>query len=159
MTTKTIMSASVVLVLPAALWMAGYAFGFGQSFNKPEVPQGAHLQGPAGKGTITYTVNPSLTPMATIQFEGRCGNTGNVINTGPIDVTPVTNVAMFPTATEKEVADSLEGYFTSNSAAVAAFQSCYSHTAFGLYITAVNRSLTKTATLWVGEVTIQGVRF
>lgn len=147
----------IMLAIPVVLGLGGHVFGYGVSFDKPGVPQGAHLEGPAGKGTITFTVNPSSNPVATIQFDGRCGN--SPVNTSPIDVSQVTNVAAFASATDKAIADSLEGFFTDNPAAVAPFQNCYNHAAIGIYVTAVNKSLSKTSSVWVGEATVQGVRF
>ena len=148
-----IRTAGVVLAIPVVLWLTGQAFGFGRSFDKPGVPQGAHLQGPAGKGTLTLTVNGAL---SMISFEGRCGNMP--VSTGPIDVTLVTDGTAFSTATEKAIADSLEGWFLDISSAVTPFQDCYNHSAIGIYVTAINKSLSKTTSVWVGEATIQGVR-
>lgn len=153
MTSNWIRTAGFMLAIPAVLWLAGPAFGFGGRFDKPGVPQGSHLQGPASKGTVTYTVNGTA---ATISFEGRCGNMP--VSTGPIDVTQITDAAAFATATEKAVADSLEGWFLDIPSVVTPFQGCYNHSAIGIYITAINKSLTKTSTVWVGEATLQGVR-
>ncbi len=158
MTNNWIRTAGVVLAIPAVLWLAGQAFGFGRSFDKPGVPQGAHLQGPAGKGTLTLTVNGAI---SMISFEGRCGNIP--VSTGPIDVSVINDEAAFLTATEKAVADSLEGWFLDVPSAVTPFQDCYNHSAIGIYVTAVNKSLSKTSTglgsaVWVGEATLQGVR-
>ena len=158
MTSNWIRAAGFVLAIPAVLWLAGQAFGFGGSFDKPGVPQGAHLQGPAGKGTLTLTVTGAL---STISFEGRCGNMP--VSTGPIDVSVINDEAAFLTATEKAVADSVEGWFVDVSSAVTPFQACYNHGAIGIYVTAINKSLSKTSTgpgsaVWVGEATIQGVR-
>lgn len=143
-----------MLAIPAVLWLAGQAFGFGGRFDKPALPQGAHLQGPAGKGIVTYTVITG--GLSTISFEGRCGNIQ--VNTGPIDVTQITDAAAFAAATDKAVADSLEGWFLDLPSVVTPFQGCYNHSAIGIYITAINKSLTKTNTVWVGEATLQGVR-
>ncbi len=148
-----IRTAGVMLAIPAVLWLGGQAFGFGRSFDKPALPQGAHLMGPAGKGTVIYTINNGN--VATISFEGRCGNMP--VSTSPIDVTQLTDATVFATATEKAVADSLEGWFLDISS-VTAFQGCYNNSAIGIYITAINKSVTKTSTMWVGEATIQGVR-
>jgi hypothetical protein len=142
------------LAIPAVLWLGGQAFGFGKSFDKPGVPQGAHLEGPATKGTVTYTVIPG--GLSTISFEGYCNKIP--VSTGSIDVTQLTDAAAFSTATGKAVADSLEGWFLSTSSAVTPFLGCYNHNAIGIYITAINKSLAKTNTVWVGEATIQGVR-
>ena len=155
MTSNWIRTAGFMLAIPAVLWLAGQAFGFGRSFDKPALPQGAHLQGPAGKGTMTYTINNNGT-LATISFEGRCGTMP--VNTGPIDVTQLTDATVFATATEKAIADSLEGWFLDISSVVGPFQGCYNHSAIGIYVTAINKSLAKTSTVWVGEATVQGVR-
>ena len=153
MTSNWIRTAGVILAIPAVLWLGGQAFGFGKSFDKPGVPQGAHLQGPSTKGTVTYTV---ISGMSTVSFEGECKNIP--VSTGKIDVTQLTDPAAFEKATGKAIADSLEGWFLGTSSAVTPFQACYNHSAIGIYITAINKSLSKTDTVWVGEATIQGVR-
>lgn len=148
---------SIMLAVPVMLWLGGQVFGYGVSFDKPGIPQGAKTQGPAGKGTITYAVN---NPVATMKFVGTCGN--NAVSTGSIDVSALTDFTGFATATDKAVENSIEGWFMSSlqfPAAVAAFQACYNSTAIGLYMTAVNKSVFKDANTWVGEVTVQGVRF
>ncbi len=155
MMSNWIRTAGVILAIPAVLWLGGQAFGFGRSFDKPALPQGAHLMGPAAKGTMTYTISNNGT-LATISFEGRCGNVP--VSTSPIDVTLLTDATVFATGTEKAIADSLEGWFLDISSVVGPFQGCYNNSAIGIYITAVNKSLAKTTTMWVGEATLQGVR-
>lgn len=154
-----IAGASVMLAVPAVLWLATQVFGYGAGFDKPALPQGAHLEGPAGKGTVTYTVTGSV---STISFEGRCGN--NSVSTGQIDVSVITDETAFLTATDKQVADQVEGWYLDSPLAVSPFQACYNNAAIGIYVTAINKSLSKASTggtsaVWVGEATIQGVRF
>lgn len=156
MTSIVTKAGGILLSVSTLLWVAGQVFGYGVNFDKPGIPQGAHLVGPAAKGTITYTVNPAATPPATIQFTGRCRSTS--VTTGPIDITSSTNAAAFATATEKAIADWLEGFFLDIPAAFEPFRVCYP-TLFGIYVTAINKSLTKTPNVWVGEATIQGVTF
>ena len=154
-TGKTMRWAGMALVIPSVLWLAGHAMGFG-AFDKPPLPVGAKLGGTSAKGTMTYVVNPNI-PAATVQFEGKCGSNTSV-STSPINVTTITDFAAFAGATDREVADRLEGFFTDVSSAVTPFLTCYKEGAYGIYIAAVNRSLIKTSTMWVGEVTILGVR-
>jgi hypothetical protein len=154
---------AIAMALAVALVGAGQPFGLGTSlgfigpgFDKPSIPAGARLVGPAGKGAITLTV---IGGASTATFVGRCGNTP--VDTGAIDVSIINNAAGFPTATEKAIADSVEGWYLTVFAfpQLAAFTPCYGADFLGVYVTAVNKSISKTPTVWVGEATIQGVRF
>lgn len=147
------------------LWIAGQVFGFGVSFDKPGIPQGSHTQGPSGKGTITYVVNQSATPWATIEFHGQCN--GKAVDTGKLDVTPITNYNNFANATAQAIADSVDNFFTDNPVVVAPFQACYNNSIFGVYVTAVDGAGSKTAVpnppsttiyIWTGGAAIKGVR-
>ena len=152
MRSNLIKVAGMMLGAAAILLLAGQAMPFG-GFSKPPVPPGAHLQGPAGKGTITYLVSSGV---ATIQFDGTCNN--QAVKTNPLDVSAITSFSAFPEATAQAVANTIEGFFTDNPVALDPFQVCYNHTALGIYVTAVNKSVLKNNTMWVGEVTVQGVR-
>ena len=144
----------VMLAVPTVLWLAGQVFGYGPGFSAPGVP--THVLGPAAKGTLTLTLLGTTT---TARFQGRCSN--NPVD-GTIDVSNIVEPAAFLAATDKQIADGIEGWVLTNFAypgLVPAFTSCYKSFS-GLYLGAVNKSLSKTAipngSVWVGEVTIHG---
>ena len=150
---------TMALAFPGVLWLTGQVGAKG--FDKPSLPQGAHLVGPAAKGTLTFTVNGTV---GTVKFEGRCSN--NTVSSGDMDVSQLTDATAFLAATDKQVADSIEGWTLfafSYPTQIANFSVCYGDF-LGMFVTAVNKSLSKTslgpgAAVWVGEVTLQGFKF
>jgi len=95
---------------------------------------------------------------AKLSFSGVCNSKS--VGFTDVDVTQYTDVNGFPNKTDKQIADSIENWFTDLAVFLDPFNigGCYNHTSIGTYVTAVNKSTMKTATVWVGEVTLQGVR-
>lgn len=160
---------AAAVTLPLLLWPASQGFGLGE-FQKPGIPQGAKVQGPAGKGTITYIVNQNTSPVATIEFHGQCtiGNGSNAvtkqIDTQKLDVSLITDPNAFATGTAKAIAAAVESFFTDNPIAVVPLNSCWPG-AFGVFVQAVNSDGTKTTVpstpfniyVWTGDSTLKGV--
>jgi len=145
-------------------------FGFGVGFDSPP-PAGTHLVGPPAKGTITYSVevtpdkrNKEPVPdIATIQFDGKCVKTE--VHTGAMDFSAFTDEVAFLTASGDAVAASVEEVRLDRESyptQLGQFTPCYGDAFVGVYVAAVNKTVSKTTTgstsTWVGEVTIQGFR-
>jgi hypothetical protein len=162
---------SIVTAVPLLLWLSGDGFG-GAAFQKPGIPQGAKVQGPAAKGAITLIVSypGTTTPWATVEFHGQCtiGDGKNAVtqqlDTPKLDVTQITDYNFIAAATPQAIADSVENFFTDNSTVVNPAHICWSN-AFAVYVQAVNGAGTKTAVpgttpttyIWTGDSTLKGV--
>ena len=160
MITRTRMNVlGAILAFPFLLWCAAQAFGFGVGFDAPPIPAGAHTTGPAVKGTLTYTVVAG--PKLEASLDATCGKA--TVHVGPLDITAFSDVSAFATATGKQVENFVEGLFldvnTFGDALNPIKNACYQKatTFFGVVVAAVNKTILKNSTLWVGEVTIQGV--
>ncbi len=163
MSKKSIILTGAMLVVPVLLWLAGQGFGYGPGFDKPSVPGGAKVQGPAAKGMIMYKVNAAL-QTATIEFHGECtvgkGRDAitHTINTQTADVSLVTDENAFLTGTAQDIAQSVEGFFITQSAILDPLKQCWPN-AFGVYVQAINGAGAKdnTGSEWAGEATLKGV--